>query len=117
MINNVITSGPWLQGNASNSLPYISGTPNPMQGVIRLVNGRYEALDGNYWISIGSNSAHIDMTSLAKDVLDWANKKMHEEQRLEELAKTNPTIADLVQTHRETESKLKMALILADQTK
>lgn len=118
MINHINTSGPWLTGaNGSNSLPYIPANSNPMQGVVRTVNNCLEAWTGSNWVSLSGGSVFLDMSDHAKSVLKWAECKMMEEQRLAELAKTNPTVADAMKTYQDAEAKLKMVLVLAEQSK
>ena len=118
MIDHINAAGPWLTGTgSSNSLPYISTNSNPMQGVVRTANNRLEAWDGGSWVSVSGSAIYLDMSEHAKLVLKWAEGKMLEEQRLAELAKTNPAIADAMRTYQDAETKLKMILVLAEQTK
>jgi hypothetical protein len=117
MIGQIYASGPWLQGGGGSSLPYLSTNNNPMQGVLRIANGQLQALDGTNWFTISTGAAQIDTTTETKEVLMWALGKMQEEKRLEELAKTNPTVADSMQTYKDAEAKLKMVLVLAEQSK
>jgi hypothetical protein len=117
MIGQIYAPGPWLQGGSSSSLPYLPTNNNPMQGVLRIANGQLQALDGNNWFTISTETVQINITTETREVLTWALDKMQEEKRLEELAKTNPTVADIMQTYKDAEAKLKMVLVLAEQSK
>jgi hypothetical protein len=117
MIGQIYAQGPWLQGGGGSAIPYISTNNNPMQGVLRIANGQLQALDGNNWVTISTDAAWINITTETREILMWAVDKMQEEKRLEELAKTNPTVADIMQTYKDAEAKLKMVLVLAEQSK
>lgn len=57
-------------------------------------------------------SANIGLTSETESVLTWARTKMIEEQRITELAKSNPTIADAVGALKQAEEQLKIVVAL-----
>lgn len=71
-----------------------------------------EAYDGQMWVEINTGHASVGLTLDAEMALDWANKKRNEELVLENLARTNPTIADLVKQKKELDDKIKMVQIL-----
>ena len=48
--------------------------------------------------------------------MDWAETKMLKEQKLIELAKTNPTVADAVNTVKHAEEQLDIILELIKET-
>ena len=73
---------------------------------------RFEVYDGNMWLEISTSHASIGLTHDAESALDWAIKKKHEEMELEALAKTNPTIADLVNQLKETREKIEVVKLL-----
>lgn len=61
-------------------------------------NSSLEAWDGNNWIPISTN-ATIEPTGEMCQVLEWAQEKMWQDQRIQELIKTNPTVADAHQNY------------------
>jgi len=72
--------------------------------------GRYIMLS-KYREEHGENVA-IALTPEADIVLEWAGKQMKEEQRIQELARTNPTVADAVAAVKTAEEQLKMVIAL-----
>lgn len=73
---------------------------------------RLEVYDGQMWLEINTSHASIGLTPDAEMALDWALKKRNEDLALEHLAKTNPTIGDLVNQRKELDDKIKMVQIL-----
>ena len=73
---------------------------------------RLEVYDGNMWIELGTSHASVGLTPDAESALDWALKKMREDLELEYLAKSNPTIADLIKQKKELDDKIKMVQTL-----
>ena len=73
---------------------------------------RLEVYDGQSWIEINTSHASIGFTPDAENAIDWAIKKRQEDLALEELAKTNPTIADLISQKKELDDKIKMVQTL-----
>lgn len=67
-----------------------------------------EIFDGNAWTRLPSNAATVDLASDSKQALDWAKKKMQEEQQRQTLAENNPAFADLLNQFRELEQKVLM---------
>ena len=61
--------------------------------------------------------ASVGLTPQAEQILNWAKEKMDKEQQLKQLAETNPTIADLVTTLKETEEKIDIVLTLTKNDK
>ena len=73
---------------------------------------RFEVYDGQMWLEINSSHASVGLTPDAENAIDWAIKKRQDDLALEELAKTNPTIADLVSQKKELDGKIKMVQTL-----
>jgi hypothetical protein len=73
---------------------------------------RLEVYDGQMWLEINSSHASVGLTPDAESALDWALKRMREDLELEYLAKSNPTIADLLNQKKELDDKIKMVQIL-----
>jgi len=74
------------------SKPYV-GNNGPASGMIRYNTNtqQNEVFDGSVWISMNSN-ADISTSSMLREVVAWAQKKMSEEREFEELVKKNETI-------------------------
>ena len=78
--------------------PYISHNTNPMQGAVTydLASQNMKVYDGNCWQPVGGGSAMVTLTPTAISILKWSEKKMIEEQELQELCDSNPAIKDIV---------------------
>jgi 3-dehydroquinate synthetase len=56
----------------------------------------------------------IGITNSAEAAIQWAMAKMAEEQRIAELARTNPTVADAAQAVKTAEEQLKLVVALVE---
>jgi hypothetical protein len=76
----------------------------------------FQVNDGMNWVNIPNDTVSIDLSYESKMALEWARRKRREELELEELAKTNPAINDLVNQIKEKQNQLEMvkALIKKD---
>lgn len=65
-------------------------------GMVRYNNSsaNLEVYDGNAWLTL-SGSADVGLTPEAQATLDWAYKKMKEDEQLEELMKKHPGLKEL----------------------
>ena len=61
------------------------------------------------------NTAYLDMNSITKDVLEWAERKMHEEKQRDALARQHPAVSDALAAVRATEEKLKVVVALTQE--
>lgn len=85
--------------------PYISmSSSQPMVGALAYDHGsqNMKVYDGNGWQMIGGGSATVNLNQNAIAILKWAEKKMFEEQELQALCNSNPTIKDIVSEMRTT---------------
>lgn len=100
-------------GGASG--PYISSNDSvPMHGVVRYVNQQFQAYNGGGWVGISGGTAQVGMNGVAEQALDWAIKKMKEEQRIAELAAKSPTVADALASVKEAQEKLAVVMALVE---
>ena len=119
-MNGISPKGKYMYIHGGVSGSYI----NPNAGAQGVGNMRYntssqriEVYDGYNWLSLYGTSPQIGLSDMAEQILDWAAEKMAKEQQLETLAETNPTIADLVTTLKETEEKIDIVLTLTKNDK
>jgi hypothetical protein len=115
MIKSIYTNGPFL--NVSGGMPantYIAHGSGPGLGNMRYNpnSQNIEVFDGNIWVIMQSNTAHISLTGDAVSLLEWARKKRDEELELERLAETNTTIKDLVNQVKEKQEQIKIVQAL-----
>jgi hypothetical protein len=95
--------------------PYINmSSGQPMIGAVSYdpSSQTMKVYDGNIWMTFGGGSATVNLSPNAINILRWAEKKMREEQEIEILAETNPTIKDLFNQVKEKQDQIKMVQIL-----
>jgi hypothetical protein len=76
-----------------------------------------EVYDGNRWVELNTSHASVGLTPDAEIALDWATKKRNEELALEQKAKDNPAIADLLKQRNTIDEKIKVIEILTKDNK
>jgi hypothetical protein len=99
MINNIYGNSNWLNVQMyPGNKPYVN-TTQPVAGLIRYNSnsngGCIEVYDGTSWQQMGNGSANIDLNEHAKEILAWAEKKMHEERKLKEMMDRHPGLKEL----------------------
>ena len=111
MINSIMSSGRYITVTNTSSSTYVNGYSG-LQGV---GNMRYntssqnmEVFDGNNWVMLNMSIPSIGLNSDAESLLDWARKKRDEEFEIQELAKTHPSIKDLVNDIENKKDQIKM---------
>lgn len=111
MIKNLNANGRYIQVSGGGS-PYVNSNNN-MAGNVRwnMSSQNLEVYDGNSWISIGRD-IHLDVSPDVYRILDWAEKRMHEDQRIQDLVKKNPTVADAYSTYKDAADRLKVVMEL-----
>ena len=96
MTNDINANSEYLTVSGTTSPTYVTGFSG-MQGVgnIRFNTSSQcmEVYDGNNWIRLNTGSTYLDVSSKTRTILQWAEKKMQEEQRLEEKCKQYPGLA------------------------
>jgi hypothetical protein len=95
-------------------MPYINqNSSNPMQGMIRVNGSMLQVFDGSSWISMSSSNSTISLSGTAESAIQWALKKMAEEEEFKQLAKTNEAVAGAMADVELAKEKLKVVAILA----
>lgn len=95
-----------FQSDNTYSLPSTTGAVQ-WNGSTR----RFEVSTGSGWVAI-DNTVTLNTDSQYGTMVEWAKKKMQEEQELAKLAETDPTVKDLVDQIKEKEDQLKMVQLL-----
>jgi hypothetical protein len=117
MIKNIAASGKYLQVSGGSGSTYV-GNNSGAQGVGNMryntVTQNIEIYDGFSWTVMNTGYPSIGLTGEAESILDWAKKKMREENEIEELAKTNPTIADLQKQIKEKQEQIRIVRNLTE---
>lgn len=94
------------QSDNTYGLPSYTGTVQ-WNGSVK----KFQVSTGSSWIDI-DNNINYDVDSKLLNIIKWAEKKMSEEKELEEKAKSNSTLANLLQQRKDIEEKIKTVEIL-----
>jgi lipid II:glycine glycyltransferase (peptidoglycan interpeptide bridge formation enzyme) len=86
-----------------------------MQGAVRVINGQQEVWNGTTWMGMYGGSVTINLTKRAEAIIEWADKKMAQEHRAEELAKTKPAVADALTAVNRAQEQLEIILQLTEE--
>lgn len=78
---------------------------------------RLEVYDGQMWIELNTSHASVGLTPDAELAIDWAKRKLNEELALEQKAKDNPAIADLLNQRRKIDEQIQVIEILTKDNK
>ena len=103
-------AGIHIAGNIYNA-PYID-TTKPSAGLVRYQGGNFEVFDGSSWLPLQSSYPMIELDGVTQEAVAWVKRKMVEEKRLEELAKSHPAVADAIDAVRLAEKQLKTVVAL-----
>ena len=113
MIRNITNGyGIHITGSVYNA-PYID-TTRASAGMVRYVGGNLEVYDGSSWLPLQSSYPQIELDGETREILQWAQNRMVEEQRMVELAKTHPTVADALLARDRAEDALKIVTALCE---
>lgn len=93
-----------------------SASNNPAIGQVQFVNNTLCVYDGYNWQSMPQFITEVHMTSMADDAINWAYKKMLEEQQLAELAKSNHAVHNALLALNDAKSKLNVIVALSKDT-
>ena len=91
-----------LHNNVQNELR-VTGTIRYNATTVQL-----EVYDGHEWRMFNTSHAAVDLTARAKEILTWAEYKMHEEKKLRAMMERHPGLRDL-------NDKLEMMKILCQE--
>ncbi len=82
-----------INGGSNNHIPISPGAV--CAGMVRFNPNlqTFEVYDGVSWYGI-NNQATIDLALESKQAIEWANKKMQEEKKLEELMANHPGLRE-----------------------
>ena len=111
MIKTIMNGAGINVSNGIHSTLYIDMT-RTSAGMVRYNGNNFEVYDGNSWIMIPSGDAQVGLDGVTLESLQWVRRKMTEEKRLEELAKTHPSVADAIDAVRLAEQQLQTVATL-----
>ena len=105
-------AGIHISGSVYNA-PYID-TSRPSAGIVRYVGGNLEVYDGASWLPLQSSYPQVELDSETREIIQWAQNRMVEEERMQALAAQHPTVADALLARNRAEDALKIATTLCD---
>lgn len=102
MIKSINGSSDFLMvsgGNPSSNYLAYSNVQNELRvtGNLRYnpTTSNYEVYDGNQWQVINQANVNIDLTTRTKEILSWAEYKMLQEKKLQEMMERHPGLREL----------------------
>ena len=115
MINGITQQGRhmYINGGYSNN-PHVNMN-NSSAGMVRY-NGNsnnFEVYDGSTWMMISGSVATVGLNPSAESAIDWAMKKMSEEQELLELARKSKSVTIALENLNKAKAELELIAILA----
>ena len=117
MIKAIHASGKYIQVLGGSASTYVSAQPGS-QGVGNLrfnTSGqRLEVYDGMTWLELNMPHASIGLNGTAEEAIDWAQRQMVEEKRLEVLAKQHPAVADALLAVEKAKEQLRVVTALVE---
>jgi RecJ-like exonuclease len=112
MIKGITGSGSHIRVvNAGGGTYYNTG--NMSAGMVRYYNNELQVYDGLTWLPIQGSYSDVSLTHSANSAIDWAMKKMQEEQELEQLASEHPAIQAAYKNMKKAAEQLKATIILS----
>lgn len=114
MIKNIISSSPHLYAASTGTPTYVpQGSNNPSHGMLRINGYDMEVFNGSVWQKINLGEAGIGLNTDANDAIDWAIKKMKQEQEWYELASSNDAVRIALENLEQARTQLELTAHLA----
>jgi hypothetical protein len=82
--------------------------------MVRYIGGNLEVYDGSSWLPLQSSYPTIELDGITQEAIQWTRRRMEEEKRMLELAKTHPTVADALAAQQRAEEAVRIAVALCD---
>jgi hypothetical protein len=118
MIKAIHSSGKYIQIIGGSASTYVTAQAGS-QGVGNLrfnTSGqRLEVYDGNAWIELNMPHASVGLSGAAEQAIDWAQRQMVEEERLEQLAKEHPAVADAMEVVKQAQERVRIVAALVQE--
>jgi hypothetical protein len=113
MIRNITGGmGIHISGSVYNA-PYVDST-RASAGMVRFISNNFEVYDGSSWLPLQSSYPQVELDGITQEALQWTRRRMEEEKRMLELAKTHPTVADALAAQQRAEEAVRIAVALCD---
>jgi hypothetical protein len=115
MINGISAQGKHMYIHGGyNSTPYVNMN-NLSAGMVRWngTSNNFEVYDGSTWMLLSGSIASVGLNGAAESAIDWAMKKMAEEQELLELARKSKSVTIALENLNKAKAELELIAILA----
>ena len=118
MIKAIHTIGKYIQVIGGSASTYVTAQGSS-QGVGNLrfntSQQRLEVYDGMTWLELNTPHASVGLNGAAEEAIDWAQRQMVEEKRLEALAKEYPVVEDAMEAVRQAQERVKIVAALVQE--
>ena len=118
MIKAIHTIGKYIQVIGGSASTYVSAQSGS-QGVgnLRFNTGRQrlEVYDGITWLELNMPHASVGLNGVAEEAIDWVQRQMAEEKRLETLAKEHPAVADAMKAVQQAQERVRIVAALVQE--
>ena len=107
-----------VAGGTGMSSRYIVADPEqPMQGVLRIMGTHTEVFNGYAWEQVMPQLISIELDQDTKVLLEWAKRKMAEEDRINILAMKHPALANAILSRDKADEVVKILVALCETEK
>lgn len=113
MIRNIVGGSGIMVSGSAYSAPYIDNT-RASAGMVRYNAGNIEVYDGGSWLVMQSSYPTIELDHETREILQWAQNRMVEEERMKALANKHPTVADALAARERADEAVRIAVALCD---
>jgi hypothetical protein len=118
MIKAIHTIGKYIQVIGGGASTYVTAQAGS-QGVGNLrfntSQQRLEVYDGMTWLELNMPYTSVGLNGTAEEAIDWVQRQMAEEKRLEVLTKEYPAVADAMETVRRAQERVKIVAALVQE--
>lgn len=114
MIGSIFQTGKYTTVTGGPGSNYVNNSGYMSVGDLRFntSNQQLELYDGLNWQKLNLGSYYVGLNPHAELILDWADKKMHEEREARAMAKDHPAVADALGAVREAQEQLRTVVTL-----
>ena len=120
MIKAIHTIGKYIQVIGGSAITGVRcAYQGSSQGVgnlrFNISQQRLEIYDGATWLVLTTPHASVGLNGAAEEAIDWVQRQMAEEKRLEFLAKQHPAVADALEAVRQAQERVKIVAALVQE--
>lgn len=113
MIRNIVGGSGIMVSGSAYSAPYVD-TTRPSAGMVRYNAGNIEVYDGGSWLVMQSSYPIIELDHETREILQWAQNRMVEEERMKALSAQHPAVADALAARERADEAVRIAVALCD---